>query len=348
MENESKTPYLSIVVVSRNDNHGGDLTKRTTAFVNSVYVQAKKYKLPTELLFVEWNPIQGQALLKDVLPHPSDNEYVTLRFVIVSKEIHDTYRNGKTIPLYQMIGKNVGIRRAKGEFVLCTNVDVLFSDENFKFLAERKLKPGTYYRANRCDVPIGVMNYATLKEQLHFSEKNVIKRLGKNQGYETLHLPSIFYIIPPLARLVNKMILKLWKLTHKGQFPHFIIDFDACGDYTLMAKQDWEKIKGYPELDMYSIHIDSMGLWAANAIGMKQFILDYKAPVYHIYHENGWESDDAVKTIKFLENKPCLDYSIVQKAGLQIVSEGKTWDFNNDNWGLFDKELQEYIFRSTT
>ncbi|HRO74664.1 MAG TPA: hypothetical protein PLP27_00780 [Crocinitomicaceae bacterium] len=344
MEHTVNNPYLSIVVVSRNDNHGGDLTKRTSAFVNSVYVQAKKYKLQTELIFVEWNPLADKPYLKDVLPLPHENEFVSLRFIIVSKEIHDTYRNGATIPLYQMIGKNVGIRRAKGAFVLCTNVDILFSDKNFEFLAEKKLQKGTYYRANRCDIPVDVMNYDNLEEQLKYAEKNSIKRLGKNQHFETLHLPSFVYRFPIIPRVVNKLVLKLWHATHKGQFAHFTVDFDACGDYTLMAKEDWEKIQGYPELDMYSIHIDSMGLWAANAVGMKQFILDYKAPVYHIYHENGWESDDAVKTIKFLENKPCLDYSIVHKAGLQIVAEGKTWSFNDDNWGLIDKELEEFTF----
>ncbi|MEY2922957.1 MAG: hypothetical protein RL108_1583, partial [Bacteroidota bacterium] len=29
--------YLSIVATTRNDNHGGDLLKRTTAFVTGIY-----------------------------------------------------------------------------------------------------------------------------------------------------------------------------------------------------------------------------------------------------------------------------------------------------------------------
>jgi hypothetical protein len=50
------TPYLSIVVTSRNDNHGGDLLRRTSAFMNNLFFQAKKWSLPVELLMVDWNP----------------------------------------------------------------------------------------------------------------------------------------------------------------------------------------------------------------------------------------------------------------------------------------------------
>jgi len=38
-----------------------------------------------------------------------------------------------------MIAKNVGIRRARGRFVLCTNVDLLFSDKMVRFLAFGRL-----------------------------------------------------------------------------------------------------------------------------------------------------------------------------------------------------------------
>ncbi len=36
-----------------------------------------------------------------------------------------------------MIAKNVGIRRARGAFILCTNIDILFSDALFRLLADR-------------------------------------------------------------------------------------------------------------------------------------------------------------------------------------------------------------------
>ncbi len=338
--------YLSIVATTRNDNHGGDLLRRTSAFVNSVYVQAQKWNLPVELILVEWNPPKDHPLLHEVLPKPPQGVPVNLRYIVVPPEVHAKYKNAHSIPLYQMIAKNVGIRAAKGEFILCTNIDILFSDGSFEFFASKSLQHGKYYRANRCDIPKEVMDLPTLPEQLAYAEQNVIKRLGKSQGHETLSLPRFVYFSPRFATFLNRMILKLWKRTHQGEFPHFTVDFDACGDFTMMSRQDWEDIEGYPELDMYSIHIDSMGLWAANALGKTQEILSFKAPVYHIYHEDGWESDDALRTIRFLENKPSLDYSIVFKAGMQIVRNKQTWKMNKPSWGLTDEHLPEYVFSS--
>lgn len=340
-----KKYYLTIVATSRNDNHGDDLIKRTSAFVKSVFGQSKKWQLPVELILVDWNPPDGKALLHEVLPKPENDDFVSLKYVVVPQEVHNSYKNATTIPLYQMIAKNVGIRRASGEFILCTNIDILFSDRTFEFFSKKQLKLNTYYRANRCDIPKEVMQFTDLNEQLEFASKNIINRLGKSQDEELLSLPRFVYFVPRLAKVLNSFVLWLWTKTHPNQFPHFRVDFDACGDFTLMSKQDWEDIEGYPELDMYSIHIDSMGVWAANALGKKQVILPYKAPIYHIYHEDGWESEDAIRTIKFLENKPSLDYSIVFKGGMQLVKEKKTWGLNKPNWGMSDLDLPIFEFK---
>jgi hypothetical protein len=336
--------YLSIVATTRNDNHGGDLLKRTSAFVTGVYDQSSRWNCPVELILVEWNPPIGEKLLHEVLPKPPKDSLVTLRYVIVPNEVHQTYKNAKNIPLYQMIAKNIGIKKAEANFILCTNIDILFSDDCFKFFAEKKLREGCYYRANRCDIPKEVMDFDTFQDKMDYASQNIIKRMGKSQNHETLILPSFVYRFPRLTKWLNKLTLYFWKKVKKDQFPHFTVDFDACGDFTLMSRNDWEKIQGYPELDMYSIHIDSMGLWAANAVGLKQYILPYTAPIYHIYHEDGWESDDAIRTIKFLESKPSLDWSIVFKAGIQIIKNKQSWNLNKDNWGLVDFDLPEYKF----
>lgn len=336
--------YISIVATTRNDNHGGDLLKRTTAFVNSVFEQSKKWNVSVELILVEWNPPNDKPLLKEVLPKPKAGYPVTLKYVVVPNETHEKFKNADTMPLYQMIAKNVGIRRAEGEFILCTNIDILFSDASFEIFSKKNLEKGKYYRANRCDIPKEVMDIETISGQLEYAKKNIIKRLGKTRGHETLQLPDFAYFSTTFATFLNYSVLKLWKATHKGKFPHFTIDFNACGDFTMMSKEDWEDIQGYPELDMYSIHIDSMGLWAANALGKKQVIFPKEACIYHIYHEDGWESDDAIKTIKFLENKPSLDYSIVFRGGMQLIANKKSWDLNDDNWGMKNLDLPEYVF----
>lgn len=336
--------YLSIVATTRNDNHGGDLLKRTQAFVNSVYVQAAKYDLPIELIIVEWNPPADKPLLKDVLVAPSASTPVTLRIVVVPASLHKTYRFADSLPLYQMIAKNVGIRRAKGEFVLCTNIDILFSDLCFETLAQRNLEYGKFYRSNRCDVPKEVMDAGTHDKQLAYAAKNIIRRLGNAPGHEALSGPDFLFKYAWVAHFLNSALVWTWRRFHPGQFAHFLIDFMACGDFTLMSKTDWFKIDGYVELDMYSIHVDSMGLWSACALGMEQVIFPFQACVYHIDHENGWESDDVIKTIKFLSDKPSLDYSIVHRAGMKMVESKTNWGLNKEDWGWANENFDEYVY----
>jgi hypothetical protein len=122
-------PYLSIIAASRNDNHGGDMLKRMRIFVNGLIEQCRRHKLHAELIMVDWNPPQPDQLLKDVLPKPAPDDPLRIRYIVVPNAIHQRYYYGQYMPLYQMIAKNAGIRRAKGEFILCTNVDLIFSDE---------------------------------------------------------------------------------------------------------------------------------------------------------------------------------------------------------------------------
>lgn len=338
------TPYLSIVVTTRNDNHGGDLLRRTTCFVNGLLQQTRNFQLPTELIVVEWNPPAGKPLLHEVLPKPANDDFLQIRYIVVPPELHNQFRHAQTIPLYQMIAKNVGIRRAKGEFVLCTNIDILFSDACFARLAQRNLQTGAFYRANRRDIPKSVMELETVVSQLTFARNNIIRTLGMNGIPIYLKgIPPFFFGFPNALKMVDRIYGLFVRKPLQVTLVHHL-DMNACGDFTLMAKTDWEKIKGYVELDMYSIHIDSMGLMSATAAGMSQVVFKPEEAVYHIDHEDGWESEDAFRLIRFLESKPCLEWSIVAKAGQKLMAEKREWGFNTEDWGFYSQTLQEFAF----
>jgi hypothetical protein len=343
-------PYLSIVVTTRNDNHGGDLLARTQCFLDGIYHQSKKFNLPLELIIVEWNPPEGKPLLKDALSRPKKDDLVSLRYVIVPKKIHDTFRFAKQIPLYQMIAKNVGIRRAKGEFVLCTNIDLLFSDDCFRILAEKKLVHNTFYRADRCDIPKDVLEIKTVEKQLEYAANNIMQRLGRATSYKHVYdFPGFFYRFPKLLKKIDVMRGKY--LRNKPQWALdmvYSIDTDACGDFTLMSKEDWLKIHGYCELDMYSLHVDSMALISATAIGIEQELFPKTACSFHIYHESGWESklNEPEDLIRFLVRRPSLDWYTVDHVGQKLINKGKPYRLNNENWGFMDVDLKEYTFEA--
>ncbi|MCC6370850.1 MAG: hypothetical protein IT236_07595 [Bacteroidia bacterium] len=349
MSDQQNTPYLSIVVASRNDNHGGDMLKRMRVFMRALIHQCNKFKLPCELILVEWNPIPGEKLLHEILPPVNTGDYLTVRYVQVPPELHYQLAFSKQIPLFQMIAKNVGIRRAKAEFVLCTNVDIIFSDEIFARLAKRDLQQNCFYRANRCDVPNTINEHDSVDTQLKFCAVNIKKRLGKNAYYANFADTTGFMFKYPFFLPLLKFLSKV-----KARYANTLndrlneLDLDACGDFTLMSKNDWIKIQAYPELEIYSIHIDSMGILAAAALNMKQVIFAGEECTYHMEHTGGWEFSNPIDKIHFYTKKPMLDWWTVREAGLHLMQHGSTFNLNKKNWGLEDVSLEEISGNGST
>lgn len=335
-------PYISFVVTSRNDNHGGDLRKRMMIFYKGLIHQCNKFKLRCELIVVDWNSPDQNELLNTVLPKVGEEDYLSVRFVIVPPEIHHKFRFSEGLALFQMIAKNVGIRRAKADFVLCTNVDLLFSDALFEELSKRNLSRGKYYRANRCDIPATIDEHQSVEEQLRFCEANIIKRLGKIGEYAVIYNKrGILFkssVFNPLLRLLTRIKPKT---ISPNEAKLRSMDSEACGDFTLMSKSDWEKIEGYLELEMYSLHIDTMALYAAIAQGIEQVIYPREMCSYHIAHEGGWEPGNAVEQLQFYNKRPSLDWWVVEAAGRQIVHEKSNFNMNSSDWGLKSVKLKE-------
>jgi len=344
MPDQKREPYLSIVAASRNDNHGGDMLKRMRVFVAGLIHQCNAYKLPCELIMVEWNPIESQQLLNEILPAPAKDDYLTIRYIQVPPAIHETLAFSKQIPLFQMIAKNVGIRRATANFVLCTNIDILFSDALFKNLAKRNLQQNCFYRANRCDVPGTLDENWPIKQQLEFCRNNIVKRLGKNPLYANFKSTSGFLFKHKLFKPALMLLAKIkagYATSVKDRFD--TLDLDACGDFTLMDKKSWIDIQGYPELEIYSIHIDSMGVIAAAALNKQQVIFKDNECCYHMEHAGGWEFKTPIDKIHFYTKKPMLDWWSVREAGLYLMEKKTTYNLNENNWGFSDTVLQEIV-----
>jgi hypothetical protein len=174
-------PYLSLVVTARNDDHGGNLLGRMQAFINGWLNQARRCELPSELIIVEWNPPADRPRLAEALRWPVEPGPCLVRIIEVPAELHRRYAHSAALPLYQMIGKNVGIRRARGQFVLATNIDILFSSELMAFLSERRLDPGRMYRIDRYDAMSGVPVDGTPEEQLAYCRSHLI-RINRREG----------------------------------------------------------------------------------------------------------------------------------------------------------------------
>jgi hypothetical protein len=178
---------LSVVATSRNDDHGANLRRRMQTFVNAFISQCRRHDLRAELILVEWNPPADRPRLAEVLRWPDDPSPCEVRIIEVPETLHRRLKHSAALPLFQMIAKNVGIRRARGQFILATNIDIVFNDELMRFIKEGKLETGKVYRIDRTDVETDVPVDAPIEEQLAYCRSH---HLRLNSAYGTFPLDS--------------------------------------------------------------------------------------------------------------------------------------------------------------
>ncbi len=72
---------------------------------------------------------------------------------------------------------------------------------------------------------------------------------------------------------------------------------NGCGDFTLMARDHWMDLRGYPEFDMFSMNIDSMLCFAAHHGNVLEEMLKDPMRIYHIEHGigSGWTPEGSEK-----------------------------------------------------
>ena len=114
----TERPYPSVVAAARNDDHGGNLPRLLQTFLNALVAQAHRHRVPVELVPVEWNPPPEKVPLAQALRWPADSAPRRVRIITVPPEVYLRRWLAEVLPLFQMIARNVGIRRAKGEFIL--------------------------------------------------------------------------------------------------------------------------------------------------------------------------------------------------------------------------------------
>jgi len=520
-------PYLSLVVTARNDDHGGNLLGRMQAFVSGWIAQANRHRIPSELIVVEWNPPQDRPRLREALQWPPDMGNCQARFIEVPPELHARYAYAAALPLYQMIAKNVGIRRARGRFILATNIDILFSSELAGYIALQKLESGRMYRIDRHDVMSDIPVDQSIEDQLAYCATHLIRlnardgtfpvtpdgqrtlakedlagpgagvlfgrgwyavekytrqepfrwagasaellledmqgdcavlRLDIEPGPGTGGLPVQLEVsgedgkvlaeiqvawrgslqLPlaaPVPRrlllqaknggmvlsndprvmnfrvfraacergrkaasvrlrpigILSRMRILLGMLDHaverlatggdhvslsvpvssrmRAIFHRYLrfrktepaaaaapqqppiaplfLHTNACGDFTLMAREHWFDLRAYPEIDMFSMNIDSLFCAAAHHGGALETILDDPMRIYHIEHGtgSGWTPEGQARLFERLATAgiPYLENDDVLRWAAQMKWLNSPLIFNHDDWGMAAFDLAESV-----
>jgi len=200
-----KNFHLSVVATTRNDDHGENLLHRMQCFVDGFVEQCKRHHLNAELILVEWNPPEDRPPLSQTLDFSREKGPCAIRIIRVPNQTHAKLDHSDRLPLFQMIGKNVGIQRALGKFILATNIDILFSDALIKFMRDR-LKPGFLYRTDRLDIPKDLPQMDPFDQVLRHCSKNFFRINGR---FGTIQITRP---IPPLSKKVFLFLLLQLKI----------------------------------------------------------------------------------------------------------------------------------------
>ena len=320
MDNErAEDPQLSIVVAARNDDYGGNFLLRMQSFLNNVDELGKRFGLDFELLIVEWNPPQDRAGLQEALTLPSYIADGRIRFFEVPAEMHNRFPNADRVSLFEYIAKNVGIRRARGQFILATNPDILYSEALFKFLAS-SLQKGSFYRVDRYDVPLAPS--VSVAQQISFCRKRWFQahtRYGRIIRYRRKYW---FWLLHTWFRRWGGTSFTPERVLERAQ-----LHTRTAGDFLLMARDHWHLLRGFPEFFTYA-HIDAFMCAQAAAAGLTQVVLP--APLV-MYHQEHGRSENAGRPMTDLDR-------FITDCDAMLKGE-KEYVYNDEQWGLATHSL---------
>jgi hypothetical protein len=282
-----KNPYLSIVLASRNDDYAGGMLRRLQVFISSLLEQADRHKLASELILVDWNPPPHRALLKEAILWPKHTNFCTVRAIEVPPSVHQRFKFSDKLPILIHRARNVGVRRARGEFILPTSSDILFSDVLMQFFAAKLLKIDRMYRIARYDVCEDVLKLPSLNDRLAYCERNIVSILGQEFSYVV-----------------------------KGLNGHPVLYTNASGDFILLSREFYFKLHGIPEeTKFHSAHFDSVLCYMAYFAGAQEEVLQDPMRIYHIDHEtSSWKPRPS-----WLENL-CWRFCFPRRLAPQLAS----------------------------
>ncbi len=320
---------------------------RTT--IRILLEQLEERGLESEIIVIDWSPPDNTPHLHEVLSLPVGSASVTIRSIVVSNRYHNRFLHSHLRSVHPSAALNVGIRRARGEFILPRMSDVFYSEPIVDFIAQKNLDRSCVYRSNRIDVDGSILEEAS-------TDRRTFLDLCDGRQLRA-HKPSSYpeyFDIPDLHA-------------------------DACGDFLLMSLGRWHGLRGWFETrDVADLDSDSLTLHAAVASGARQVVLPESFRVYKMLHSHVTER----RTIRLRWTLLGACFLIMRIIGVpgrtelalriranyprrrittlgrvrfdsyerNFIARAQEWArgagpilLNNDSWGLADEHLPEKV-----
>ena len=243
-------PYLSVVLSGRNDEAMGDFTGRVQSFIDHFSIASWAMNMSAEIIVVEWNPPAARPPLASVLSCGSPHNRLPVFVASVGPAVHERLSKASSTEFFEYAAKNVGIRLARGSWILVGNPDSLFTMSMMRFLSLQRLAPGHFYRAHRDNIgrgqwpsiaskswlqqPYGRLVQLETRAQfsLHWSSMEGGRQLVSDSSSGTCSMGHV-----PSSR----------QLLHSAQStdqPYAV----APGDFLIADRGTWDNLAAYPDI----------------------------------------------------------------------------------------------------
>jgi hypothetical protein len=239
----------------------------------------------------------------------------------------------------------MAIRRAKGEYVLSTNADILLHPFIIQFITKKLLDKKCYYRTDRLDYKnIDFYDFDNPYATLQKIQQKVFRLMLKGYAYEVsgenfsavyrTRLENSWRIFLDL----NPSLTQRWEMDNN--YEGFVMNYHThcSGDFMLMHRDNWFNLRGYPEDTYISTHCDAIFTVMSSASGLKETVLQWT--IYHQDHERRFNTD-------FDESKNNQDIATMFKRFLddtrEMIASGEPKIVNPPDWGFASENFKETI-----
>ena len=246
------------IIMSRNDNYGGNLELRATYCLNSM-VDAFD-----EVIYVDWNSREDKGTLIDQIRHNLKKTGKLKSITVNPDEAFEYVKKDPTAqPCCEVLGRNIAIRRATSDWIVSTNIDIVPQ----KTLDFNKLDKDTFHTVSR-KLFMDTGMYAAEKPLDFFLD-------DCDDFFEDIPYDDTDKLREAFAKL---------ELPHK-QPRNDISLVDCCGDFQIAHRDLWHNIRGFEESMVYRGSTDSNVQLKSRGHGFNlKLLMPQDVEVTHIGH----------------------------------------------------------------
>jgi hypothetical protein len=128
------------------------------------------------------------------------------------------------------------------------------------------------------------------------------------------------------------------------------LHLNGCGDFQLMARQHWMDLRGYPEVQAFSMNLDGLFGIVAFFAGIEERVLGAPVQMFHLEHESGsgWtpEGEDQLRRRVNSRGIPWVDARMVMELATYMSSLDRPMILNDSSWGFGLHDLPEQTVQS--